>query len=121
MRFELGDISKLTFDNGIFDGIISYYSIIDTPKMYVNGIFREFYRVLKPNGYLLVVVKAGTTEGYNNDLLGIETEIYFTLFTEKEIAGYFEQAGFYIEFMEKRSSYDFEISNERIFTIGKKL
>ncbi len=120
MKFELGDISKLTFPDGIFDGIISYYSIIDTPKKYVTRIFSEFYRVLKPNGYLLVAVKEGTTEGYDNDLLGIETEIYFTLFTEEEIARYFERAGFSIEFMEKRNPYNFEININRIFTIGKK-
>lgn len=121
MRFEYGDIGNLAFDDGSFDGIISYYSIIDTPKKYVNRIFNEFRRVLKPNGYLLVAVKAGTAEGYIYDLLGIKTEIYFTLFTEEEITNYFEQAGFPLEFIEKRNPYDFEISNERIFAIGKKM
>jgi len=120
MRFERGDIGNLAFDDDSFDGIISYYSIIDTPKRYVGRIFREFHRVLKPGGNLLVAVKAGTTEGYMKDLLGIQTEIYFTLFTEKEITRYFEQAGFLLEFIEKRNPYDFEISNERIFAIGKK-
>ena len=120
MRFERGDIGNLAFDDGSFDGIISYYSIIDTPKRYVGRIFREFHRVLKPGGNLLVAVKAGTTEGYMKDLLGIETEIYFTLFTEKEITRYFEKAGFLLEFIERRNPYDFEIRNERIFAIGKK-
>ena len=76
--------------------------------------------MLKSNGYLLIAVKEGTTEGYINDLLGIETEIYMTLFTEKEITDYFQQAGFLVEFVERRNPYDFEISNERIFAIGKK-
>jgi len=120
MRFERGDIGNLAFDDDSFDGIISYYSIIDTPKRYVGRIFREFHRVLKPGGNLLVAVKAGTTEGYMKDLLGIQTEIYFTLFTEKEITRYFEKAGFLLEFIERRNPYDFEIRNERIFAIGKK-
>jgi len=120
MRFERGDIGNLAFDDGSFDGIISYYSIIDTPKRYVGRIFREFHRVLKPGGNLLVAAKAGTTEGYMKDLLGIETEIYFTLFTEKEITRFFEKAGFLLEFIERRNPYDFEIRNERIFAIGKK-
>jgi len=100
--------------------MISYYSIIDTPKKYVSRIFSEFHRVLKPDGHLLVAVKAGTTEGYIKDLLGLKTEIYFTLFTEKEITSYFEKAGFLLEFIERRNPYDFEISNERIFAIGNK-
>ena len=120
MRFERGDIGNLAFDDDSFDGIISYYSIIDTPKRYVGRIFREFHRVLTPGGNLLVAVKAGLAEGYLDNLLGIKAEIYFALFMEKEIALYFEQAGFLLEFIEKRNPYDFEISNERIFAIGKK-
>lgn len=120
MRFMCGDIGRLGFDDASFDGIVAYYSIIDTPKKFVNRIFSEFRRILKTDGYLLVAVKAGTEEGYIRDLLGIKTEIYFTLFTEKEIVRYYKQAGFCIEFIEQRNPYDFEIENERIFAIGKK-
>jgi hypothetical protein len=41
-------------------------------------------------------------------------------FSEKEIFGYFESAGFNIEYIEKRNPYEFEINNERIFAIGRK-
>jgi ubiquinone/menaquinone biosynthesis C-methylase UbiE len=121
MKFRRQDISQLQFENNRFDGIISYYSIIDTPKKFVYKIFKEFRRVLKSNGYLLVVVKAGTQEGYIDDLLGIETKLYFALFTKEEISQYFKQAGFILEFIEQRDPYDFEISNERIFAIGRKV
>ena len=120
MRFEIVDIGNLPFDNNSFDGVISYYSVINTPKIYVYRLFAEFHRVLKPDGYLLVAVKVGTTEGYIYDLLGIKTKIYSTLFTQEEIVTFFNEAGFKLEFCDKRNSYDFEISNERIFAIGKK-
>ncbi len=84
MRFEVGDISSLPFNDCTFAGLLSYYSIICTPKMYMSSIFAEFYRVLKPGGSLLVAVKAGETEGYVDDLLGIQTENYFALFSENE-------------------------------------
>jgi ubiquinone/menaquinone biosynthesis C-methylase UbiE len=121
MKFECDDICYMPFDDNTFDGIISYYSIINTPKFYVNKIFTEFRRVLKPDGYLLTAVKAGTTEGYIDDLLGIKTKSYFALFTQVEIVDYFSSAGFLLEFFDKRSPYDFEINNERIFAIGKKV
>lgn len=121
MKFEHADIGSMLFDDNSFDGLISYYSIINTPKIYVNRIFAEFRRVLKPGGYLLVAVKAGTNEGYIDDLLGIKTKIYSTLFTQEEIADYFSQAGFLLEFFDKRNPFDFEISNERIFVIGKRV
>lgn len=121
MKFECADIRSMPFEDNLFDGLISYYSIINTPKIYVNKIFNEFRRVIKPDGYLLVSVKAGTTEGYIDELLGIKARNYFSLFTKDEIVTFFSQAGFLLEFFDKRNPYDFEISNERIFAIGKKL
>jgi len=120
MKFECADISDLPFDDNSFDGVISYYSIINTPKIYMNKLFAEFRRVLKTNGYLLVSVKVGTSEGYVDELLGIKTKIYSSLFTKEEIAGYFKEANFILEFLDQRNPYNFEISNERIFAIGKK-
>lgn len=120
MEFVRADIGKLPFAAEAFDGIIAYYSIIDTPKMHVERIFREFHRVLKPGGRLLLAVKAGDGEGYQPELLGIETEIYFALFSEEEIAGYCRRTGFGIESLERRDPYGFEIQNERIFAIGRK-
>ena len=104
MKFECADISNMPFDDNSFDGLISYYSIINTPKIYVNKIFAEFRRVLKPDGYLLVAVKAGTIEGYIDDLLGIKARNYFSLFTQEEIVTYFSQAGFLLEFFDKTES-----------------
>jgi len=121
MKFVRAGIGRLPFADETIDGIISYYSIIDTPKKHVGRIFREFHRVLRPRGFLLTAVKAGDSEGYLPELLGIETEIYFTLFTEDEIAGYYRQAGFRLEFFEKRDPYGFEIKAERIFAIGEKI
>lgn len=120
MEFARADIGALPFADRAFDGIIAYYSIIDTPKEHVGRIFREFQRVLKPQGRLLTAVKAGAAEGYQPELLGIKTQVWFTLFTEEEIAGYFREAGFRLEFFAKRDPYGFEIQNERIFAVGKK-
>lgn len=90
------------------------------PKCHVERFFQEFRRVLNPGGRLLVAMKAGTTEGYLTELLGIETEIYFSLFTQEEIRGYYEDANFRMELLEQRNPYDFEINSERIFAIGRK-
>lgn len=120
LRFERCDMADMPFEVSSFDGIIAYYSIIDTPKAQVGRFFSEFRRVLKPGGRLLVAVKAGTTEGYQQDLLGIEAEIYFATFTQEEIRIYFEAAEFEIEILEMRAPYEQEIKSERIFTVGRK-
>jgi SAM-dependent methyltransferase len=120
MRLLREDMLDLSFAAGTFDGVVAYYSIIHTPKTAVGRFFHEFRRVLKPDGSLLVAVKAGSDEGTVQGILGIQAEIYFSLFTENEIRDYFEEADFAVEFLERRNPYDFEIKNERIFAIGRK-
>lgn len=121
IRFEVGDFSNLNFSNNYFDGIISYYSIVDTPKRYINQVLNGFKRVLKIGGYLLLVVKEGLTEGFHSDLLGIETKIYFSLFTQKEIERFLKSNDFQIIKIEKRIPYPDEIKLDRIFSISKKI
>jgi SAM-dependent methyltransferase len=120
MPFERCDMAELPFEDGTLDGVIAYYSIIDTPKSHVGRLFCEFHRVLKPGGRLLVAVKAGTTEGYLSELLGVKTPIYLSLFTRNEIRSYYLDQAFSMELLEERGPYKFEIASERIFAIGRK-
>jgi SAM-dependent methyltransferase len=114
------DIGALPFPAGSFDGVVAYYSLIDTPKSAIPGLVGELHRVLKPGGALLATVKAGAEEGYLPDLLGEPAEIYFSTFSEAEMRGYFEAAGFRIESLESRPPYADEIAVPRIFALGVK-
>lgn len=121
MRFEVGDFSELRFEDNYFDGLILYYSIIDTPKIYLNNIFKELGRVLKKNGLIFLSVKEGNEEGFQDELIGIETQVYFTLFKVKEIKSLLKNNSFEIQSLEKRMPYEDEIKINRIFAVGKKV
>jgi len=121
IHFETSDFTKLNYEDNYFDGLISYYSIIDTPKIYICKILKEFNRVLKKNGRLLLVVKEGESEGYEKELIGIKTTIYFSLFTEKEIKAFLTESGFEDIKIEKRIPYKDEIQFNRIFSISNKI
>jgi ubiquinone/menaquinone biosynthesis C-methylase UbiE len=120
IKFERSDFSNLKYNDCYFDGIISYYSIIDTPKAFIPDVLIEFKRVLKKGGHLLVVVKKGVEDGFINNLLGIKTEIYFSSFNESELKELIAKAGFKIEKCITRNPYDFEIQNDRIYIICRK-
>jgi SAM-dependent methyltransferase len=120
MAFAQGDLGALGFKDGAFEGIIAFYSILDTPKRRVGGLFREFRRILKPGGLLLTAVKAGTTEGVLDEMLGLKTPIYFSLFSPEEIRGYYQKAGFAVEFLETRKPNEKEIAVDRIYALGRK-
>ena len=121
MRFQIMDMARLDIADESIDGIISFYSIIHTPKRFMHVLFCEFNRVLKKGGRILVVVKKGETEGYVDELEGFKTRLYFTNFTEEEVKSFLEANGFRVIFLETRQPYDFEIPVERIYAIGRKI
>jgi ubiquinone/menaquinone biosynthesis C-methylase UbiE len=119
--FKVMDMMHTNFKNNSFDAIVSYYSILYTPKEQVGKIFAEFNRILKTNGKLFVVVKKGTAEGIIDDDWYEENKVYFTHFLESEIKNYFEHSHFTIDFFEVRKPYDFEFNVDRIYAIGTKI
>ncbi len=120
MRFQVMDMARLEIEDESIDGIISFYSIIHTPKRLIHILFQEFNRVLKKDGKILIVVKKGSTEGYVDELEGFKTRLYFTNFTEEELETYLQTSGFELISLETRQPYDFEIPVERIYATGKK-
>ena len=121
MKFQVMDMAKLDLADRSVDGIISFYSIIHTPKQFQPVLFREFNRVLKMGGRIVVVVKKGDTEGYVDELEGFKTSLYFANFKEEQIRSYLEANGFRVARLETRRPYDFEIPVDRIYATGVKI
>ena len=120
IEFHCMDMMDMQFESSSFDGIISFYSIIHTPKIDVPKIFQEYNRVLKPDGLILIVVKKGTAEGIISGEWYEGNQIYFTNFLENEISDYLTESGFKIISLETRNPYNIEITVDRIYTIAKK-
>jgi len=121
MRFQIMDMARLNIADESIDGIVSFYSIIHTPKRFMRVLFCEFNRVLKKGGKILVVVKKGEEEGYVDELEGFKTSLYFAHFTEEEVKSFLEANGFSVIFLETRQPYDLEIPVQRIYAIAKKI
>lgn len=121
MDFRVMNMMNTTFASDSFDGIISFYSIIYTPKQHIDKIFAEFRRILKPNGKLVLVVKKGESEGIIDDEWYENNKVHFTHFVEEEIKGYLNNHKFRLDYFDTRKPYDFEYQIDRIYAIGTKL
>lgn len=99
IEFQTMDMMHTAFDNESFDGILSFYSIIYTPKTFVDQLFAEFNRILKPNGKLLLVVKKGIEEGIIDNEWYEGNPVQFTHFVEAEIEGYLSRNHFRLDSM----------------------
>ena len=121
MEFMCSDILDWKPVKNSIDGIVSYYSIIYTPKIEVDKLFQVFKRALASDGKFLVVVKKGDFEGYQDEVLGIEVHSYLAEYMEEEIEQIITRNGFSIEELISRSPYKGEIKNERIFCLCSKV
>jgi SAM-dependent methyltransferase len=97
------------------DAIISFYSIIYTPKKDLGFLLNVFKEKLKPGGKLLVVVKKGAYEGFQNTVLGMPSHCYWAEYHEDELTTHLSRAGFIVNETIVRAPYDHEINNERIY------
>ena len=120
IEFLVMDMADMKLESQSIDGIVSYYSVLHTPRTLIPRLFQEFRRVLKKNGKLLVSVKEGDQEGYLDELLGFRTRIYFTHLQEEELARYLTTNGFRVLSLESRKPLPGEIAVPRIFAIGEK-
>lgn len=62
VELVVGDNADLPFDDERFDGVLAWYSTIHTPPHRLGDVFREFFRVLRPGGVLLLGYQSGTGE-----------------------------------------------------------
>lgn len=121
MKFSVMDMCNLQFPDESIDGMVGFYSIIHIPKDYIKLAFKEFNRVLKKGGILLLAVHKGDSEEVIKEALGEKTSLFISKFNETELIEYMTKSGFGFKFIETRQPYDFEVKTERIYALGVKL
>jgi len=60
--FIMKDMTKLDFVDNSFDGLTAFYSIIHVQREKHYPLFKDFHRILKPNGMMLVCMGPGEWE-----------------------------------------------------------
>ena len=64
IEFRLGDMTKLPFPEGSFDGILALYSLIHLTKDMIPSVLSKLYEILRPGGIIYLSVQYGnSTQG----------------------------------------------------------
>jgi len=96
-EFICEDMTKISFPEEYFDGILSYYAIIHVPREEHFDLLRNFYRMLKFNGVVLLIFQLNADpESYENNFFHKGVKMYWSGFDKNENLNMLKNAGFKI-------------------------
>ena len=96
-QFICKDMTKITFPDRYFNGILSYYSIIHVPRVEHYDLLSSFYRILKVKGVVLLTFHLiDDPESYRHDFFGGGVKMYWSGFEEKANLSMLKNFGFKI-------------------------
>jgi SAM-dependent methyltransferase len=93
LRFQVGSMTNLEFDDGRFDGICAWYSVIHIPDDQLPHVFSEFHRVLRRGGWLLVAFQVGEQPREFDQMFGEHVSLTFYRRQPDTVALLLEDAG----------------------------
>ncbi|MEU3097475.1 methyltransferase domain-containing protein [Streptomyces sp. NPDC006967] len=94
LRFEQGAMQRLELPDGSLDGVVSWYSTIHTPLDELAGIYKEFRRVLRPGGHLMLAFQSGDEPRRHEHPWGHPVTLDFRRMRPERVAGILEGAGY---------------------------
>jgi len=96
-KFIYQDMTKVTFPDEHFNGILSYYAIIHIPREEHYELLRNFYRMLKINGIVLLTFHCiDDPESYDEDFFGTGTKMFWSGFDKVTNLKMIQDVGFKI-------------------------
>jgi len=121
ISFREGNMMSLDIPDGTLAGIAAFYAIVNIAKPSLPVVFREFQRVLRPSGLLLLAFHTGDDVLHEDELWGQKISMDFLLFPTLEIKRDLEAAGFTIEDVIEREPYaEVEYQSRRAYVFARK-
>jgi ubiquinone/menaquinone biosynthesis C-methylase UbiE len=96
-KFICQDMTKLTFPDEYFNGILSYYAVIHVPREDQYELLKNFYRMLKVGGVLLISLHpTDDPESYNEDFFETGSKMFWSGFDKETNLKMIQSIGFKI-------------------------
>jgi len=112
IEFQQADMEALPVPNGTWAGIVAFYSLIHVPRDRVVPALRQFRRVLRPRGLLLLAFHIGAVVVHLDEWWGHRVSVDFVFFRSDEFEGYLTAAGFEVERSMERDPYPLEVEHQ---------
>jgi ubiquinone/menaquinone biosynthesis C-methylase UbiE len=100
LTFDVADMRSLPFADDSLAGISAFYSIIHIPRDEAMVALREFQRVLRPGGRVLLAFHLGHKVDHIDEWWGHDV-----FYEREEMEGYLANAGFEIVESKERDPY----------------
>jgi SAM-dependent methyltransferase len=119
--FREGNMMALDIADGTLAGIAAFYAIVNISRQFLPLVFREFQRVLRPDGILLLAFHMGDEVIREEELWGQRISMDFLFFQPSEITRDLEAAGLTIEEIIEREPYpEVEYPSRRAYIFARK-
>jgi ubiquinone/menaquinone biosynthesis C-methylase UbiE len=115
LRFDVMDMARMSFPDGVFHGLVLYYSLHYQPKAELGALIDELARVLCAGGALLIAAKEGAGDGWIDDPMGSGRPVYWCDFSPRELKALVQQHGFSSVRCAVREPLSNEIAVRRIY------
>ena len=93
LHFQVGSMTNLDFEDGLFDGICAWYSVIHIPDELLPRVFSEFHRVLRPDGVAVVAFQVGDQPRTFKEMFGEQVSLTFYRRQPDTVALLLDEAG----------------------------
>lgn len=121
LEFQQGNMASLASEDASWAGIVAFYSLIHFQRAQIVAVLREFYRVLRPVGLLLLAFHQGQEVRHLEQWWGQPVQLDGVFFERAEMEGYLLSAGFTIEASYLRAPYpDVEVQTQRVYLLARK-
>jgi ubiquinone/menaquinone biosynthesis C-methylase UbiE len=119
--FREGNMLGLELDDASLAGITAFYAIVNIPVHSLPAVFGEMYRVLQPDGLLLLPFHIGDEAVRPQELWGNRVGMDFYRYQPEQIERLLIAAGFVIDEVVERDPYpEIEFQSRRAYVFARK-
>lgn len=91
-RLLQGDMVAMPLETGSVDAVTAYHAVFHVPRDQHPAVYREFARVLRPNGHLLMTLPSGRFETIREGWMG--GRMFFSAPGREATLRHLQEAGF---------------------------